>query len=86
MKGPAIFLAQFAGPEAPFNSLDAITKWAAGHGAAPGRLGRMTYGRDAACVRDSDLTGAVQPAGARRGTGAACAGRRGARVRRRHGQ
>lgn len=32
MKGPAIFLAQFAGDEAPYNSLDAITKWAAGHG------------------------------------------------------
>ena len=32
MKGPAIFLAQFAGEDAPFNSLDAITKWAAGHG------------------------------------------------------
>ena len=28
MKGPAIFLAQFAGHAAPFNSLDAITKWA----------------------------------------------------------
>lgn len=28
MKGPAIFLTQFAGDEAPFNSLDAITKWA----------------------------------------------------------
>ncbi|MBV1686334.1 sugar phosphate isomerase/epimerase [Novosphingobium sp. G106] len=28
MKGPAIFLAQFAGDEAPFNSLGAITKWA----------------------------------------------------------
>lgn len=28
MKGPAIFLAQFAGGEAPFNSLDAITRWA----------------------------------------------------------
>ncbi len=28
MKGPAIFLAQFAGDEAPFNSLDAITRWA----------------------------------------------------------
>ena len=27
MKGPAIFLAQFAGSEAPFNSLDAITKY-----------------------------------------------------------
>jgi len=32
IKGPAIFLAQFAGDEAPFNSLDAIAKWAAGLG------------------------------------------------------
>lgn len=29
MKGPGIFLAQFAGDEAPFNSLKSITKWAA---------------------------------------------------------
>lgn len=29
MKGPALFLAQFAGDEAPFNSLENITKWAA---------------------------------------------------------
>ncbi len=29
IKGPAIFLAQFAGDEAPFNSLPAITRWAA---------------------------------------------------------
>jgi sugar phosphate isomerase/epimerase len=29
IKGPAIFLAQFAGDAAPFNSFDAITKWAA---------------------------------------------------------
>ncbi len=28
IKGPAIFLAQFAGDAAPFNSFDAITKWA----------------------------------------------------------
>lgn len=28
IKGPAIFLAQFAGDEAPFNSLDTIAKWA----------------------------------------------------------
>lgn len=28
IKGPAIFLAQFAGDEAPFNSFDAICKWA----------------------------------------------------------
>ena len=27
MKGPAIFLAQFASDQAPFNSLDAITKY-----------------------------------------------------------
>lgn len=29
IKGPALFLAQFASDEAPFNSWDAITKWAA---------------------------------------------------------
>ena len=28
IKGPAIFLAQFAGDEAPFNSLENIAKWA----------------------------------------------------------
>ena len=32
IKGPAIFLAQFAGSEAPFNSLETIADWAAGHG------------------------------------------------------
>lgn len=32
MKGPAIFLAQFAGDEAPFNTLESITAWAAGLG------------------------------------------------------
>jgi sugar phosphate isomerase/epimerase len=32
MKGPAIFLAQFAGDVAPFNSLDAICAWAASLG------------------------------------------------------
>jgi Sugar phosphate isomerases/epimerases len=32
MKGAGIFLAQFAGDEAPFNSLPAIARWAAGHG------------------------------------------------------
>jgi sugar phosphate isomerase/epimerase len=32
IKGPAIFLAQFAGDAAPFNSLSSIAKWAAGHG------------------------------------------------------
>ena len=32
MKGPAIFLAQFAGDEAPFNSLASMAEWAAGLG------------------------------------------------------
>ena len=32
IKGPAIFLAQFAGDSAPFNSLDSIGRWAAGLG------------------------------------------------------
>jgi len=29
IQGPALFLAQFAGDEAPFNTWDGITKWAA---------------------------------------------------------
>lgn len=32
IKGPGIFLAQFAGAEPPFNSLEAISAWAASHG------------------------------------------------------
>lgn len=32
IKGPGIFLAQFAGNDAPFNSLDSICKWAAEQG------------------------------------------------------
>src|ERR1700688_2395387 len=32
IKGPAIFLAQFAGDAVPFNNLAAIAGWAAGHG------------------------------------------------------
>lgn len=32
IKGPALFLAQFAGDEAPFNSWESITKWAASLG------------------------------------------------------
>src|SRR6201984_3165344 len=32
MKGPGLFLAQFAGDEAPFNSLDSICRWAAALG------------------------------------------------------
>jgi sugar phosphate isomerase/epimerase len=34
IKGPAIFLAQFAGDAAPFDTLASITRWAAGHGYA----------------------------------------------------
>lgn len=32
IKGPAIFLAQFAGDTAPYNTLAGLAKWAAGHG------------------------------------------------------
>jgi sugar phosphate isomerase/epimerase len=32
IKGPAIFLAQFAADTAPHNSLPAIARWAKGHG------------------------------------------------------
>ena len=32
MKGPGIFLAQFLGDEAPFDTLDALAEWAAGLG------------------------------------------------------
>ena len=32
IKGPAIFLGQFAGDTAPFDSLDHIAKWAGGLG------------------------------------------------------
>ena len=32
IKGPAIFLAQFAGDKAPFDTLDHICAWAAGLG------------------------------------------------------
>ncbi len=34
IKGPAIFLAQFAGDAAPYNSLSSIARWAADHGYA----------------------------------------------------
>ena len=32
LRGPAIFLAQFAGDGAPYDSLPGIARWAAGHG------------------------------------------------------
>src|SRR4029453_15650629 len=38
MKGPAIFLAQFAGDAAPFNSLASIAQWAADPGFVGGAI------------------------------------------------
>ena len=32
IQGPAVFLAQFVGSAAPFNTLDGLARWAAGHG------------------------------------------------------
>lgn len=32
IKGPAVFLAQFAGDAAPYDNLPALARWAAGHG------------------------------------------------------
>lgn len=32
LKGPAVFLAQFAGDEPPYNSLPGLARWASGHG------------------------------------------------------
>ena len=46
VKGPAIFLAQFAGDAAPFNSFDAICRWAAVarlQGRADPDLGRAAH-------------------------------------------
>ncbi len=34
IKGPGIFLAQFAGDEPPYNTLEGLAQWAAGHGYA----------------------------------------------------
>ena len=42
IKGPAVFLAQFMGNEAPFNSLDGICEWAADKG----YLGINPFGLD----------------------------------------
>ena len=38
IKGPAIFLAQFAGDDPPFNTLDDIAKWAADLGFKGGQI------------------------------------------------
>ena len=56
MKGPALFLAQFAGDEAPFDSWDGITKWAADCGYAgvqvPSWDGRLIDLAQAAASKD----------------------------------
>lgn len=46
IKGPAILLAQFMGDEAPFNSIQAISKWAASHG----YLGIQIPSSDPRCI------------------------------------
>jgi len=56
IKGPGLFLAQFAGDQAPFNSLDSICRWAASIGYAgvqiPSWDGRLFDLRRAAESRD----------------------------------
>ena len=44
IKGPAIFLAQFAGDTAPFNTLDSIASWASGLGYKGSRYRAATAG------------------------------------------
>ncbi len=62
MKGPGIFLAQFASDEAPFNTLDAICGWAAGLGYAgvqipswDGRLFNLALAADSQTYCDEIL-------------------------------
>src|SRR5579859_6099873 len=69
IKGPAIFLAQFAGDEAPFNNLDSITKWAAGLGFAgvqiptwDGRLFDLKKAAESQAYCD-EVVGTVRAAG-----------------------
>lgn len=69
MKGPAIFLAQFVGDEAPFNSLGSIARWAAGHGykgiQIPSWDGRLIDLKQAASSRDycDEINGVCAEAG-----------------------
>ncbi|NOC91163.1 sugar phosphate isomerase/epimerase [Ruegeria sp. HKCCD6604] len=69
IKGPALFLAQFAGDEAPFNSWDAITKWAADCGyrgvQVPSWDGRLFDLETAATSKDycDDFKGKAQENG-----------------------
>ncbi|NOE16548.1 TIM barrel protein [Ruegeria atlantica] len=69
INGPALFLAQFAGDEAPFNSWDAITKWAADCGyrgvQVPSWDGRLFDLETAATSKDycDDFKGKAQENG-----------------------
>ncbi|HEY8937640.1 MAG TPA: sugar phosphate isomerase/epimerase [Cyclobacteriaceae bacterium] len=69
IKGPAIFLAQFMGAEAPFDNLKTIGKWAAGHGykgiQLPGWDKRCIDLKQAAESKDycDDLKGTVESCG-----------------------
>ena len=69
MKGPALFLAQFAGDRAPFNTLPSIAKWAADCGYAgvqiPSWDGRLFDLRRAAESRDycDEVAGICREAG-----------------------
>ncbi len=69
MKGAGLFLAQFAGDEAPFNSWDAITKWAADCGyegvQVPSWDGRLIDLNQAATSKDycDEFTGKAKENG-----------------------
>jgi len=69
IKGPALFLAQFAGDDAPFDSLPNITKWAAGLGykgvqipVFDGRLFDLDKAAESEAYRD-DVKGICADAG-----------------------
>jgi sugar phosphate isomerase/epimerase len=55
IKGPAIFLAQFMGPEAPFDTLDGLAGWAAGMGYKGIQLPCDTRLFDLALAADSQV-------------------------------
>jgi sugar phosphate isomerase/epimerase len=69
IKGPALFLAQFAGDEAPFNSWESITKWAADCGykgvQVPSWDGRLIDLEKAASSKDycDEFTGVARDNG-----------------------
>src|SRR5579884_76619 len=69
IKGPGIFLAQFAGDEAPFNTLAGMAKWAAGLGFVgiqiptwDARLFNLQQAAESEAYCD-DLLGTVREAG-----------------------